>query len=489
MKRVFLTATLIVASVLAGGITAYHAASKGTKQMIMDSQFASTAGAGVHFTSYSTDSYPDLTFAAENAVKAVVSIENMREVRRTQRMPGGLEDLLGIPQQRSDQNEPVIRTAGTAAGVIISPDGYIVTNNHVVENAQALRVTLNDTRIFEAKVIGTDPNSDIALIKIDADDLPTVAFGDSEALRLGEWVLAIGSPFNLRSTVTVGIVSAKSRNYDMNSNSYSIESFIQTDAAVNRGNSGGALVDTRGNLVGINTAIISQSGEFIGYTFAVPSNLVRKVVNDLKEFGIVQRALLGVSYQEINGLFLESTGRERGIREVGGVYINEVLEDGAAKAAGVEAGDVLLEIDGVRIESRTHVAERIGLYRPGDKVNLTIKRGNQTKQIEVTLRNRANRAELLSANYVHAEDILGGQFANLSDGEKSRLQLNGGIRVVSVKADGLLARARIRNNFVITHINEIAINSLSDLARIEGKIGSIDGKTADGVMRSYSLIE
>jgi len=358
-----------------------------------------------------------------------------------------------------------------------------------VENAQSLRVTLNDTRVFEAKIIGTDPGSDIALIKIDTDDLPTLAFGDSETLRLGEWVLAIGSPFNLRSTVIAVIVSAKSRNYNMISGNYGFELIIQTDAAVNRGNSGGALVDTRGNLVGINTAIISQTGEFIGYTFAVPSNLVRKVVTDLREFGIVQRAFIGIVYDEINGIFIENRGREVGVREVGGIYISEVLENGAAKAAGVEAGDVLLEIDGVRIESRAHVAERVGLYRPGDKVSLTIKRGNQMKQIEVTLRNRADRAELLSADYVDAVETLGGQFANLSDNEKSRLQLNGGIRVVSVRAEGLLARARIRSGFVITHINEIAINSISDLAKISGKIESIDGKTVDGTVRSYSLIE
>ena len=246
----------------------------------------------------------------------------------------------------------------------------------MVEDASEVKVTLNDNRTFTAKVIGTDPTTDVALVKIDATDLPNIPFGESDALRLGEWVLAIGSPYGLQSTVTAGIISAKARNLDIIPSQFRIESFIQTDAAVNPGNSGGALVNTRGELVGINTVIKSPTGSFAGYSFAVPTSIVKKVVVDLKEYGVVQRAMLGVTFQEINDAFIEQRGKETGINEKGGVYVVEVDPEGAAHAAGIRKGDVIIGIQELSIDNSSKLLEEIAKHRPNDKVTVKIKRGS-----------------------------------------------------------------------------------------------------------------
>ena len=280
-----------------------------------------------HFTSYAKENYPDLTYAAENAVKGVVNIEVIMTVRGNNSYDPFLQ-FFGIPQGYGAPSTREAKAGGS--GVIITEDGYIVTNNHVIENATKVKVKLNDGRTFDAEIVGTDPTTDVALLKVDAKKLPFLKFGSSDALRLGEWVLAIGSPFDLQSTITAGIVSAKARNLGAIPSQYSIESFIQTDAAVNPGNSGGALVNTAGELVGINTLIQSQTGSYIGYSFAVPSSIVQKVVMDLKEYGVVQRALLGVQYQEINNDFVEQRGEELGISEIGGAWVAEVTKGGAA---------------------------------------------------------------------------------------------------------------------------------------------------------------
>ena len=248
-----------------------------------------------------------------------------------------------------------------------------MTNNHVVDGATKLRVKLNDGRAFDAELIGKDSATDLALLKIDAGNLPTLAFGSSDALRLGEWVLAIGSPFDLQSTITAGIVSAKARNLGAIPNDFSIEAFIQTDAAVNPGNSGGALVNTHGELVGINTLIKSQTGSYVGYSFAIPESIVRKVVVDLKEYGFVQRALLGVMFRPVDQDFIDSEGKELGIKEIGGVYVAGVTEGGAASEAGIRKGDVILEIDGVALTSSASLQEQIARRRPNDKVVLSVK--------------------------------------------------------------------------------------------------------------------
>ena len=441
-----------------------------------------------HFTAYQAADYPDLTYAAENAVNAVVNIEVTQQVQMRNVDP--FLEFFGIPQGYSRGGEYVPREfkAG-GSGVIISQDGYIVTNHHVVDNATELKVKLYDGRTFQAKVVGTDPTTEVALIKIEGENLPTLAFGDSDALRLGEWVLAIGSPFDLQSTITAGIVSAKSRNLGAIPNQYRVESFIQTDAAVNPGNSGGALVNTRGELVGINTLIKSQTGTYMGYSFAIPSAIVKKVVVDLKEYGVVQRALLGVSYREIDEEFVEAFGEEYGIRETGSVYVADVSEDGAASAAGIRKGDVIVAIDGVKIDNASAVQEQIAKHRPNDKVKITVKRDGAVKLFDVTLRNKAGKTELITREAVDVTAALGGKFRDAGTKLCQELEIKGGVQVVGIKSNGILARARVKEGFVITHINDRPIYSLSDMERMSDKITSIDGIYPNGRAASYMLVE
>lgn len=500
MNRLKLISATLAAVVITAGATAYGVAkltSNGSYSSSYEQAFDNTAGN--HFASYQQDKFPDLTYAAENAVKAVVNVENIQEVKSNYsrgRSQGGFNpffEFFGIPegfeqQQQQPQRAPQERRSG-GSGVIISPDGYIVTNNHVVDKASKLKVTLNDNTTYTAKLIGTDPTTDIALIKIDAKDLPTIPFGDSEKLRLGEWVLAIGNPFDLRSTVTAGIVSAKARDLNVIPSDFRIESFIQTDAAVNPGNSGGALVDTKGNLVGINTVIKSPTGSYAGYSFAVPEAIVKRVVVDLKEFGMVQRALLGIQFQEITGDFLEAKGEELGIKEKEGIYVAEVTADGAAKAAGIKKGDIIIAVDSVKIGGANKLQAEISKYRPGDKVTLSVKRDGNVKPFVVTLRNRAGEAKLLKSDYVDVAASLGGEFSNLTPKELKELRISGGVRVRAIKPDGILAKARIRAGYVITHINDKSVANVADLSRITTKVTSIDGVLPDGRAASYSLVE
>ncbi len=493
MKRIILFVSAIAASALVGGAVSYFVARGEIAHGTMG-EFASQK-AGAHFAAYERDNFPDLTYAAENAVKAVVNIESIQQVRSSSRYGGNqgydpFFEFFGLPHgYGQQQGAPQERSAG-GSGVIISADGYIVTNNHVVENATKLKVKLNDGRSFTAKLIGTDPTTDVALIKVEAADLPTLAFGDSDALRLGEWVLAIGSPFDLQSTVTAGIVSAKARNLDVIPGSFRIESFIQTDAAVNPGNSGGALVNVRGELVGINTVIKSPTGSYAGYSFAIPEAIVKKVVVDLKEYGVVQRAVLGVAFREVNDEFLETKeAKDAKITTQGGVYVAEVDPQGAAHAAGVKVGDVITAIDGVKTDNSGTFLEQIGRHRPNDNIKITVKRGGEVKQIDVVLRNKAGKAELLAKDYVDAVDALGGTFSELSDKGRKELRVDGGVVVTSIKEGGILSKARIRKGYVITHINDRAIMSVSDLSRVDGKISSIDGVYPDGRAASYSLVE
>ena len=438
-------------------------------------------------------SYPDLTFAAENAVKAVVNIEAITEieVRQQSMMPyNPFFEFFGFPQpqQGNGQSQKREQKSG-GSGVIISTDGYIVTNNHVVDGATKLRVKLNDGRVFDAKVIGKDPTTDVALVKVEAEELPILKFGSSDDLRLGEWVLAIGSPFDLQSTITAGIVSAKARQLDVIPNEFRIESFIQTDAAVNPGNSGGALVNARGELVGINTVIKSSTGSYIGYSFAVPESIVRKVVNDLREYGIVQRALLGISYRYIDQDFIDQFGKETDIKEVGGVYVAGVTEGGSASEAGLRKGDVITEIDGVKITSPTILTEQIGKHRPNDKVSLVVKRGDKVKHFDVVLRNKAGKAELLTKNDIDVVEVLGGRFADIDSKTAKKLDIKGGVQVQSVKSGGLLAKARVREGFVITHINDKSVRSVADLGRLTDKIQTIDGVYPNGKSATYVVVE
>ncbi|GHV00541.1 serine protease [Bacteroidia bacterium] len=496
MKRIFYLLSFVAVAAISGGVTAYrvtrHASAVAAERTIVHTG-SEGLGTGTHFTAYDRENYPDLTYAAENAVKAVINIEKIEEVKSRGYGRGGgynpFFDFFGIPDQGQQQGPQSQERRSGGSGVIISADGYIVTNNHVAENASKLKVTLEDDRTFDARLVGADPTTDIALIKIDAQGLPTLPFGDSEKLRLGEWVLAIGSPFDLRSTVTAGIVSAKARNLDVIPNQFRIESFIQTDAAVNPGNSGGALVNVKGELVGINTVIKSPTGSFTGYSFAVPVSIVQKVVMDLKEYGVVQRALLGISFQEINSAFIEEYGEKYGIKETGGVRVAELDPDGAAKAAGIREGDIITAIDGVKVNGSASVLEIIAKHRPNDKVNVTAKRGDQMKQIEVVLRNRAGKAELLKKEFVDVPDALGGAYATVSDKDKKALKISGGIRVLSIEKDGILKDLGIRPGFIITAVNQRAVEKVADLSKITTAVRSIDGISQDGKERSYMIVE
>ena len=477
-----------------GGITAYGVTKIADNERqieVIERTVERNPALGSQFTAYQADQYPDLTYAAENAVKAVVNIEAVQEVEMRQRSYDPFLEFFGIPQDGGYNNgrpQKQERRAG-GSGVIITEDGYIVTNNHVVENATKLRVKLNDGRVFDGEMVGVDPTTDIALIKIDEKELPTIPFGSSDALRLGEWVLAIGSPFDLQSTITAGIVSAKARRLDVIPNEFRIESFIQTDAAVNPGNSGGALVNTRGELVGINTVIKSSTGSYIGYSFAVPEAIVRKVVVDLKEYGVVQRAMLGISYRFIDQDFIDQSGKELGIDKVGGVYVASVGDGSAASDAGIRKGDVITEIDGVKLDHSTSLTEQIGKRRPNDKVALSIKRGKEVKHFEVTLRNKAGKTELLTRESVDVSAVLGGKFADASVKLCRDLDIRGGVQVTGVKQGGLLERARVRSGFVITHINDKAVYGVRDLDKITDKVSSIDGLYPDGRAASYVIVE
>lgn len=428
--------------------------------------------------------YPDLTYAAENAVKAVVNIVATKQVEGRQYFDPFFE-FFGYPQGGTQQREA---KAG-GSGVIISEDGYIVTNNHVIEGATKLRVTLPDGRAFDAKTIGTDPATDVALIKIDASGLPTLPFGSSDDLRLGEWVLAIGYPMELQSTITAGIVSAKARQLGALNNRYGIESFIQTDAAVNPGNSGGALVNTRGELVGINTIIKTSTGSYVGYSFAVPETIVRKVVVDLKESGVVQRAVLGISFRAIDQQFIDELGDDSDIKEIGGIYVASVAEGGSASEAGLRKGDVILSVDGVAVNDSATFLEQIGKHRPGDEITLKLRRGETEITTKATLQNKAGETSLLSPESVDVEAVLGGQFETITEKSAKALDIRGGVQVVKIKQGGLLERARIKEGYIITHINDRQIRSIDDLARLTDKIRSIDGVYPNGRASSYIIVE
>ena len=401
---------------------------------------------------------PDLTYAAEKSVHTVVHIA-------TQSVRGGgwssgnpfLDDFFGLHRQ-----QPQI-AQGFGSGVILSTDGYIVTNNHVIEDAQKIKVILNDKREFEADLVGTDPSTDIALLKIDAKDLPFLTYGDSDKLKLGEWVLAVGNPFNLTSTVTAGIVSARARNLGINNDQMAIESYIQTDAAVNPGNSGGALVNQQGELVGINAAIASRTGSYSGYSFAVPVTIVKKVVDDLKEFGEVQRALLGVNIRDVNA----EVAKELNLNEVEGVYVGGVTDNGAAKEAGIKENDVIISIGGEKVNSSAELQEKISQYRPGDDVKVVVLRNGEKKQFTVTLRNKHGDTQIVRDN----KSVLGAEFEPVTNREKQELDIDYGIKINKLDK-GKLKDAGLKEGFIITNVNKKPIYEVNDLKR---EIGNARG--------------
>ena len=350
----------------------------------------------------------------------------------------------------------------SGSGVVISSDGYIVTNNHVIEEGEDILVVLNDKREFKAELIGTDPTTDLALLKIDAINLPFLVFGNSDSLQIGEWVLAVGNPFKLQSTVTAGIVSAKARDINiLDDVQFGIESFIQTDAAVNPGNSGGALVNTLGELVGVNTAIITYSGSYEGYSFAVPANLARKVIADLKEYGTVHRGLLGIEATSVNA----DIANNLDLDDVKGVIIQRVTSSGGAEEAGLKAGDVIYSVNDIATNSLPELLEQLGRYRPGDKVNVEFYRDGNTQISEVELRNQLNTTELVSIRKDRFLTNLGFEVRNLIEAEKRRYDLNG-IKVISVYKGSKIASTKMEPGYIVTRINDQRVTTTDDFIRI-----------------------
>lgn len=428
--------------------------------------------ANVKFTNFNLDTagftVPEglnFVYAAEVATPAVVHIKSTMNAQ-SGTGNGQWEDML---KDFFGESPRQYRNPGSASGsgVIISPDGYIVTNNHVIEHSSNVEVTLNDNRKYSAKVIGTDPNTDLAVVKIDEQNLAHLKFGDSDQAKIGEWVLAVGNPFNLTSTVTAGIVSAKARNIHILQRQYGIESFIQTDAAVNPGNSGGALINLKGELIGVNTAIATPTGTYAGYSFAVPASLVSKVVGDLVEFGVVQRALLGVSIADVNDPRLE----EENIKDLAGIYVMSVNDGSSAAEAGLQKGDIITEINDRPVNTVAQLQEMIARQRPGDEVQLTFKRNGKVKKSSATLKNMANNTQIVKRT--GNIEVEGSLFTNITSDEKEKLSLDGGVQL-SELGNGKWRDAGIKEGYIITSIDKRAITSTEDLvATLNQKKGGI----------------
>ncbi|MBO7082461.1 MAG: trypsin-like peptidase domain-containing protein [Bacteroidales bacterium] len=398
---------------------------------------------------------PDFVDAAEASVNAVVHIKTtiVRKTATYNDFFGAFfEHLYGIPGQTQTNT-----MVAYGSGVVLSPDGYIVTNNHVVEGADAIEVTFNNKVVREANIIGTDPTSDLALIKVDGSDLNYLVFGDSDKVKVGEWVLAVGNPFNLTSTVTAGIVSAKARDISILGEGSNVESFIQTDAAVNRGNSGGALVNTRGELIGINAAIASHTGSYEGYSFAIPSNIVRKVVDDLLMYGETQRAYIGLNPLEMNAKLAEKAG----MKEIKGVYVAGITPDGAAEKAGLKQGDVLTRINGTEVNSVTQLLESVRQYRPGDEVKINVIRNGRPDTYKVKLLNESGSTEMVKRGESFFNGTFGLVLQPVNKQELKRLGLNSGLKVVEIR-QGPFQGAGVEG-FIITAIDGKAVASKADL--------------------------
>jgi len=414
--------------------------------------------------------------AAETAVDAVVHVKT-----KTYREGSG-NPFYDLFFGYRDDGEPELQL-GYGSGVILTSDGYIVTNNHVIKGSEEVEVILNDKRSFDAEIMGTDPNTDLAVLKIRENNLPFLRFGNSDNLRLGEWVLAVGNPYNLTSTVTAGIVSAKARNIGILGEVLDIESFIQTDAAVNPGNSGGALVNTNGDLVGINAAIASRTGAFTGYSFAIPVSLVKKVVEDIIEYGTVQRALLGIAIEELDA----DAARENNIDNIAGVLVSGLRENGAAIDAGILENDVITAINGVEVNSPAELQEQVSRYRPNDKISVTINRKNQIIKMDVVLRNPEGGTGIVERQ--EAVSAFGASFEELSSSEKRNLGIKNGVRVVDVN-NGKFRSRGIKEGYVITQINNRSVNKAEDVRKIVEAAERgiyIEGIYPDGNFAYYTI--
>ncbi|MBR3427215.1 MAG: trypsin-like peptidase domain-containing protein [Bacteroidales bacterium] len=425
---------------------------------------------------------PDFVDAAERSVDAVVHIMTkvVRQSNTYDDFFGALlGQLYGYPGQT--RNNTMV---AYGSGVVLTPDGYIVTNNHVVEGADEVEVTFNNKVKKTASIIGTDPTTDLALIKVDGEDLHYLTFGDSDNVRIGEWVLAVGNPFNLTSTVTAGIVSAKARNLSILGEGTSVESFIQTDAAVNPGNSGGALVNTKGELVGINAAIASHTGSYEGYSFAIPSNIVRKVVDDLLLYGETQRGYIGIYPAELT----QELAEKEGLENIEGVYVADVTEGGAAVMAGVQKGDVVTAINGKKVNTVTQLMESIRQYRPGDRVNVEVNRKGHHHQYELTLLNEAGNVDVVKKGDSFYNSEFGLMLQPINQNDMSRLNIKKGLKIVEIR-QGRFMNSGVPVDFVITKVNGTAVNSKTDLENAlknsRSRRTTIEGVYPNGMMGTF----
>ena len=477
-KNILGVGAVVLLSAGVAGVTTYTMLKPENRDSLsFNEQFRQNPGARLAAYDAINAQPVDLTQAAENSLHAVVHIKSTQQAKEqtvTVRDPFAeiFGDIFGNGgrQQRRVQTQPRV---GFGSGVIISKDGYIVTNNHVIDGADEIIVKLNDNREFKGRMIGTDPNSDLALVKIEGDDFPTIPVGDSDALKVGEWVLAVGNPFNLTSTVTAGIVSAKARTLGV----YGIggvESFIQTDAAINQGNSGGALVNAKGELVGINAVLSSPTGAYAGYGFAIPTSVMTKVVSDLKQYGTVQRALLGIkgtslagdgdmmSDQPIDksGATLSDKRKEFGV--VDGVWVREIVDGGSAAGSDIKVDDVIIGIDGKKVQNFADLQEAIAQHRPGDKVTVKVMRDKKEKNINITLKNEQGTTKIVKDAGM---EILGAAFKELPDDLKKQLNLGYGLQVTGVTS-GKMADAGVRKGFIILKANDQPMRKVSDLEEV-----------------------
>jgi len=434
-----------------------------------------------------TEATTNFVTAAQKAVPAVVHVKSKVEMQDN-RGYNSIWDYMN-----GNQRQGMVEGMVTGSGVIISADGYIVTNNHVIDQAGKIEVTLSDRHTYIAKVVGKDPETDLALLKIDATNLPFMEYGNSDEMQVGQWVLAVGNPYNLTSTVTAGIISAKGRNIDILPNAseqaknlYPIESYIQTDAAVNPGNSGGALVNTDGQLIGINSAIASNTGSYTGYSFAIPVNLVRKVVADLLQYGTVQRAFLGVTIRTVD----DDIAKSAGLNSTNGIYVDAVTPNGAAEAAGLKEGDVITKIGDQGVNDVAGLEEQIGRMRPGDKVTITLNRDNKQMEIPVLLRNiDGNTSKVAAAESPSSLTSLGAAFSTASKEELTKLGLENGVKVVQLD-NGKLRAIGIQEGFIITKVDHQRVSSAGDIEKIlQNKSGGIlvEGVYPNGTRAYYAF--
>ena len=487
IKNLFFGTAVVVASAAVASITTYKVIERNNKVEITETKTIGLPIQQAAFTQPSTpQQYIDLTDAADKSIHAVVHIKSTQNSKtQTIRRAPDIYDFFfgdGMGRQQEIRTQPRV---GFGSGVILTEDGYIVTNHHVIDNADVIDVTLNDNRSFKGRLIGSDENTDLALIKIEVDEkLPALPVGNSDDLKIGEWVLAVGNPFNLTSTVTAGIVSAKARTLGVYNGG--IESFIQTDAAINQGNSGGALVNAKGELVGINSVLTSPTGSYAGYGFAIPTSIMTKVVNDLKEYGTVQRAILGI----MGGTVTSELAEEKDLETVDGVYVSEVMADGGAQEAGIEVGDVIIAVDGTKIKNMAQMQEVFTKHQPGDKVKITVLRKKKEKELDVVLKNvQGNTNVVKNADL----DMLGATFKELDEKELRLYKISYGLKVLDV-SKGRFADAGIKKGFIIQNVNNTPMKSIDDIQKAikqanasSDQVLFIAGVTPSGKRADYSV--